>query len=183
VSALRAAALLVSITALATACGGGATSSTNGTTTPQPQASRHGVDDEEDDDSQCTPLDPAADPTAAPPDVRRAPRHARRSLSGLAWCVLRPGTGTEHPTAADQVTVHYSGWTTDGHLFDSSHSRGEPASFGLGQVIAGWTEGVQLMTVGEVRRFWIPARLAYGDSGSGPHGLLVFDVELLSIDR
>lgn len=181
-SALRFVALLLSITALATACGGGAASSTNGSATTTPQrASRDG--DDEDDDSQCTPLDPSADPTAAPPDVRRAPRHARHSLSGLAWCVLRPGTGNDHPTAADQVTVHYSGWTTDGHLFDSSHSRGEPASFGLSQVIAGWTEGVQLMTVGEVRRFWIPARLAYGDSGSGPHGLLVFDVELISIDR
>ena len=79
--------------------------------------------------------------------------------------------------------MHYSGWTTDGQLFDSSVMRGEPASFGLFQVIAGWTEGVQLMVEGEKRRFWIPAKLAYGENpqGGAPAGMLVFDVELLKI--
>ena len=81
------------------------------------------------------------------------------------------------------MTVHYSGWTTDGKLFDSSVKRGSPASFPLNRVIKGWTEGLQLMEVGEKRRFWIPADLAYGNSPGGgrPGGLLVFDVELLSI--
>jgi FKBP-type peptidyl-prolyl cis-trans isomerase len=90
-----------------------------------------------------------------------------------------------HPKASDTVTVHYSGWTTAGKLFDSSVTRGEPASFGLNQVIKGWTEGVQLMVTGEKRRFWIPAKLAYGENpgGGAPGGTLVFDVELLEIGK
>ena len=79
------------------------------------------------------------------------------------------------------MTVHYSGWTTDGKLFDSSVVRGEPTTFGLNQVIAGWTEGVQLMVVGEKRRFWIPERLAYKGAKGAPKGMLVFDVELIEI--
>lgn len=105
--------------------------------------------------------------------------------SGLASRVLKAGEGEKHPTKADMVTVHYSGWTTDEQMFDSSVMRGQPASFGLGQVIPGWTEGVQLMVEGETRRFWIPTKLAYGDNppGGAPAGMLVFDVELLKIDR
>jgi peptidylprolyl isomerase len=98
--------------------------------------------------------------------------------------VLRPGTGTEHPTASSRVRVHYTGWMTDGTMFDSSITRGEPAEFPLGGVIAGWTEGLQLMVVGEQRRFWIPGNLAYGETPRRPgmpHGTLVFDVELLGI--
>ena len=78
------------------------------------------------------------------------------------------------------MTVHYSGWTTDGKLFDSSLMRGQTASFGLGDVIEGWTEGLQLMVPGEKTRFWIPERLAYKGQANGPKGMLVFDVELLS---
>ena len=87
------------------------------------------------------------------------------------------------PKASDTVNVHYSGWTTKGELFDSSVARGEPISFPLGRVIPGWTEGVQLMVVGEKRRFWIPADLAYGENPGGgrPGGMLVFEVELLDI--
>ena len=77
--------------------------------------------------------------------------------------------------------MHYTGWTTDGKMFDSSVARGEPASFGLKQVISGWTEGVQMMVVGEKRRFWIPARLAY-EGKDGPQGTLVFDIELIKIE-
>jgi peptidylprolyl isomerase len=80
--------------------------------------------------------------------------------------------------------VHYSGWTTDGQMFDSSVTRGQPASFPLDRVIAGWTEGLQLMVVGEKTRFWIPGKLAYGDTPErpgAPAGTLVFDVELLQI--
>ena len=82
------------------------------------------------------------------------------------------------------MKVHYSGWTTDGKMFDSSVTRGEPAEFPLNGVIKGWTEGVQLMVAGEKRRFWIPEGLAYGPAipGSGrPGGMLVFDIELLEI--
>jgi FKBP-type peptidyl-prolyl cis-trans isomerase len=123
--------------------------------------------------------------TETPPDVSAVPEDAQVTPSGLASRVLKAGTGTEHPAAADTVTVHYSGWTTDGKLFDSSVRRGRPASFPLNRVIKGWTEGLQLMVVGETRRFWIPAGLAYGENPGGgrPGGLLVFDVELLGIDK
>jgi peptidylprolyl isomerase len=129
-----------------------------------------------------TPPNPGDIP--APPDVKAPPADAEKTPSGLASKVLTPGTGKEHPTAADTVEVHYTGWqSSDGHMFDSSVKRGQPARFPLGHVIKGWTEGVQLMTVGEKRRFWIPGNLAYGDVGGGgrPSGMLVFDVELLSI--
>ena len=120
----------------------------------------------------------------APPDVAAPPADAERSASGLAWKVLQPGTGTRHPRPNSEVTVHYTGGTTDGEEFDSSVSRGEPASFPLNRVIPGWTEGVQMMVEGEKRRFWIPASLAYGDSpgGGAPAGMLVFDIELIRID-
>lgn len=119
-----------------------------------------------------------------PADVAAAPADAVKTATGLASKVLKAGTGDKKPTAADTVTVHYSGWTTDGKMFDSSITRGEPASFPLGQVIAGWTEGLQLMVAGEKRRFWIPEDLAYGPvvPGSGrPGGMLCFDVELIGI--
>jgi peptidylprolyl isomerase len=95
--------------------------------------------------------------------------------------VLRPGTGTEHPKRRNQVVVHYSGWTTDGRMFDSSVLRGQTAQFGLDGVIAGWTEGLQLMVPGEKTRFWIPGKLAYGREKGKPQGMLVFDIELIEI--
>jgi len=116
----------------------------------------------------------------APADVASPPADAKKTASGLATKVLQPGTGKDHPTAEDQVTVHYTGWTTDGKMFDSSVSRGQPASFPLNRVIAGWTEGVQLMVVGEKRRLWIPEALAYKGVDGRPKGMLVFEVELLS---
>jgi len=123
-------------------------------------------------------------PPATPDDVKAAPKTAKKTESGLAYRVLKAGTGKIHPTASNRVTVHYSGWTTDGKLFDSSVARGEPATFSLGGVIKGWTEGVQLMVVGEKTRFWIPGALAYGDTPKrpgAPAGMLVFDIELLNI--
>ena len=120
---------------------------------------------------------------AAPDDVAAVPADAETTASGLASRVLEAGTGTEHPAPTSRVVVHYTGWTTDGRMFDSSVVRGQPALFPLNGVIRGWTEGVQLMVVGEKRRFWIPANLAYGNNPGGgrPGGLLVFDVELLDI--
>ncbi len=120
-------------------------------------------------------------PTQAPPDVKAAPSDAKRTSSGLAYKVVTPGKGTRKPTSRSSVTVHYSGWTTDGKLFDSSVTRGQPATFPLDGVIAGWTEGVQLMVEGEKTRFWIPESLAYRGQ-SPPYGMLVFDVELLKIN-
>jgi peptidylprolyl isomerase len=96
--------------------------------------------------------------------------------------VLQPGTGTRHPRPTDRVTVHYTGWTTDGTMFDSSVARGEPSTFGVDRVIAGWSQGLQLMVEGEKRRFWIPESLAYQGQPGQPAGMLVFDVELLRIN-
>jgi peptidylprolyl isomerase len=126
----------------------------------------------------------AAQDLPAPDDVAAAPADAETTASGLAHKVIQAGTGTEHPGPTTNVTVHYTGWLTNGTMFDSSVTRGEPIQFPLNGVIAGWTEGVQLMVVGEKRRFWIPANLGYGDRGAAggliPAGaMLVFDVELL----
>ena len=122
------------------------------------------------------------DPLKAPADVAAAPADAQTTPSGLASKVLRVGLGPK-PTLASTVSVHYAGWTTDGELFDSSFKRGEPLQFRLHQVIAGWTEGLQLMNVGEKRRFWIPGRLAYDnlEVPGAPKGTLVFDIELLAV--
>jgi peptidylprolyl isomerase len=117
----------------------------------------------------------------APPDVASPPADAVRTPTGLASKVISPGTGTRHPRPNSTVRVHYTGWTTDGKMFDSSVARGEPISFSLAEVIPGWTEGVQMMVEGEKRRFWIPASLAY-EGRQGPQGMLVFDIELLRIE-
>jgi peptidylprolyl isomerase len=129
---------------------------------------------------------PATEPAApgdvpAPPDVAAPPADAQKTASGLAYKVQSPGTGTAHPAAQDTVEVNYTGWTTDGKMFDSSTKRGKPAKFPLKNVIPGWTEGLQLMVVGQKTRFWIPEELAYKGKPGKPAGMLVFDVELLSI--
>src|ERR1700710_2120354 len=131
--------------------------------------------------SAAAPAAPTAIP--APADVAAPPADAQATASGLASKVLTPGTGTDHPVATDLVKVDYTGWTTDGKMFDSSVARGGPAVFPLGRVIAGWTEGVQLMVVGEKRRFWIPAKLAYEGKTGKPQGMLVFEIEVLDIRR
>jgi len=108
------------------------------------------------------------------------------TASGMQYKVLTAGTGTVHPKATDKVKVHYHGTLLDNTIFDSSVDRGTPLSFGLNQVIPGWTEGVQLMVVGEKTRFFIPANLAYGNRSSGKiegGSLLIFDVELLGINE
>ncbi len=125
-------------------------------------------------------------PPEVPEDVAAPPATARKTKSGLAYRVLTKGTGKVHPKETDRVQVHYSGWTTDGKMFDSSIMRNRPASFSLNGVIKGWTEGVQLMVVGEKTRFWIPADLAYGETPrrpGAPSGQLTFDIELLDIQK
>jgi len=116
----------------------------------------------------------------APSDVKGPPDDAKKTSTGLAYKVLRPGTGARNPAAWSRVIVHYTGWTTDGKMFDSSVVKGEPLTFGLDGVIPGWTEGLQLMYEGEKSRFWIPEKLAY-QGKSAPYGTLVFDVELIKI--
>lgn len=129
----------------------------------------------------AAPKETSVDPTKAPEDVQRPPADAKRTGTGLSYKILKPGTGARHPEATSSVTVHYSGWTSDGKLFDSSYANHEPVTFRLNRVIPGWTEGVQLMVEGEKRRFWIPEALAY--AGTGPvSGDLVFDIELVKIN-
>ena len=120
----------------------------------------------------------------APPDVAAVPADAIKTASGLASKVLHIGFSNVRPSPRSTVSVHYTGWTPDGKMFDSSITRGEPAAFELNRVIKGWTEGVQLMKVGDKARFWIPGPLAYGDKPTrpgAPAGMLVFDIELLDI--
>ena len=107
------------------------------------------------------------------------------TASGLQYEVLTEGTGPK-PKATDTVTVHYKGTLTNGKVFDSSYERGEPISFPLDRVIKGWTEGLQLMSVGSKYRLTIPSQLGYGAAGAGgvipPNATLVFEVELLKIN-
>lgn len=125
---------------------------------------------------------PAPGPSPeAPADVAAPPADSIKLASGLSYKVIAAGTGTERPGPDSDVTVHYTGWTTDGESFDSSVARGEPATFDVSDVIPGWTEGLQLMVVGETRRLWIPQNLAYKGQAGYPMGMLVFDVELLEI--
>ncbi len=120
----------------------------------------------------------------APEDVAEPPEDALDHGNGLRSKVLLPSLRDPpepSPGPHDTVTVHYTGWTTDGEMFDSSVIRQKPATFPLGQVIQGWQQGIPLMQPGEKRRFWIPAHLAYGDHPRRgmPAGMLVFDVQLL----
>ena len=107
------------------------------------------------------------------------------TASGLQYLVFNEGTGAA-PKATDNVTVHYKGTTIDGKEFDSSYGRGAPATFPLNRVIAGWTEGLQLMKEGAKYRFFIPSNLAYGERGAGrdigPNAALIFDVELIKVN-
>lgn len=134
-------------------------------------------------DNAKTAPEPTAESLPAPADVASPPLDATVLLSGLAYKVLQPGNGEVHPTLTDTVVVHYTGWTTDGAMFDSSVLRGEPAEFPLNRLIEGWQQGIPLMVVGEKARFWIPGALAYDNRNrpDAPKGMLVFDVELLGI--
>jgi peptidylprolyl isomerase len=108
-----------------------------------------------------------------------------QTLSGLQYEVLVKSENTDHPSAKSKVTVHYHGTLIDGTVFDSSVERGETISFGLNQVIKGWTEGVQLMSIGDKFRFYIPSQLAYGNRSTGKiegGAVLIFDVELFEIN-
>ena len=121
------------------------------------------------------------DPPKAPADVAAPPSDATVTASGLAYKVITPGHGKTHPTETGKVEVHYSGWTTDGKMFDSSVTRGRSATFPLNRVIKGWTEAVQLMVEGEKTIFWIPESLAYEGKPGKPMGMLVFEIELIAI--
>ena len=132
----------------------------------------------------CTTVAAAAQSTKQvppPANVQKPPANAVKTAFTINSVVLKPGTGKVRPGPKDTVTVHYTGWTTDGKTFDTT-SGGEPATFPLNEVITGWTEGLQLMVEGETRRFWIPEQLAYRGRRE-PYGTLVFDIELISVQQ
>jgi len=123
------------------------------------------------------------EPPPTPPDVAKPPDGVKKTAKGVFYRLVKAGPGKDprHPEATNTVKVNYTGWTTDGRMFDSSALRGEPATFSLGGVIAGWTDGIPVMTIGDHVRFWIPEELAYKGAAGKPAGMLVFDVELLEI--
>jgi FKBP-type peptidyl-prolyl cis-trans isomerase len=133
-------------------------------------------------DVELLEIEDRAQPPAAPADVAAPPKDAKKTEKGVFYKVLQPGTGKDHPVETSTVKVHYTGWTTDGKMFDSSVARGEPISFPLNRVIPGWTDALQTMVVGQKMRVWIPKELAYNDMPGRPPGMLVFDVELLGIE-
>lgn len=127
---------------------------------------------------------PGSAPPSVPPDLSPVPRDAKRTRSGLAYRILQHGTGAHHPQAESTVAVHYTGWRTDGHIYNGTVDRSAPALLALASTQPGWRESVRLMVVGDKGRFWIPNRLL----GTGPavpsaarDGMLVFDIELLAI--
>ena len=124
------------------------------------------------------------DPVAAPADVAAPPADAIRTGSGLAYRILKAGEGGDKPGASSTIVIHYTGWTGDGRVFDSSVLRDQQAVFPLAQLIPGWQEGVRLMSRGDTYRFWIPGHLAYdGDPNpQSPKGMLVFDVTLFDFE-
>lgn len=135
------------------------------------------------------PTQPGSDTGAAPAATASATAaigETKTTASGLKYQVLKQGSGTASPKASDSVKVHYHGTLLNGTVFDSSVQRGEPISFRLNQVIPGWTEGLQLMKVGDKFKFEIPANLAYGERSPSPqippNSTLVFEVELLGIE-
>jgi peptidylprolyl isomerase len=120
----------------------------------------------------------------APADLAGPPASAVRTPSGLAYVVLAPGGGVERPSLGSKVRVEFSGWTRDGTLFGTTSTAGRPAVFSMSDVIAGWREALPSMAVGEKRRLWVPAALAYGEKPRRglPAGDLVYDVELVGLE-
>jgi FKBP-type peptidyl-prolyl cis-trans isomerase len=126
---------------------------------------------------------PKVEPPAAPKDVVAPPNDVKKTVKGVSYRLLKAGKSSAKPAATDSVVVQYTGWTVDGKMFDSSRVGDEPATVSLTAVIAGWTDGIQMMSIGDSMRFWIPAELAYRGEAGKPKGMLVFDIELLDIKR
>ena len=153
---------------------------------PAPIAESQETSIESDSSRKMSSAPDQVHPTAAPLNVAKAPPEAKVTKSGLAYQVIRSTTKKDHATSDDAVVVHYAGWTKNGKLFDSSIGRGAPAIFQIRTVVKGLSEGLQLMSPGEKRRFWLPAHLAYGEkpqNDGAPAGQLTFDVELHEIIR
>lgn len=124
---------------------------------------------------------PASEPPATPKDVKAPPPGTAKTAKGVAYRVLKAGPGGPKPSATDTVSVHYTGWTTDGKMFDTSKIGEGPAAFSLQGVMPGWTEAFPVMSVGDQMRFWIPEELAFKGAPGKPQGTLVYDVELVEI--
>ncbi len=135
---------------------------------------------EAEDPNAAAPAQPAAQKIPPPPDVAAPPADAKKSPRGAFYKLMKSVPGSPHPKPSDTITFDYTGWTTDGQMFDSSKVRGQPLEFPLPRLIPGWIDVIPLLGVGESARLWIPKELAYPD-GSGPQGMLVFDFELLAI--
>ena len=123
----------------------------------------------------------ANDPPPAPSDVGKPPPDAQKTAKGVFYKVIKAGPGGAKPKSTEVVKLNYTGWTTDGRMFDSSLLRAQPAEFSLMGVMAGWTDAIPTMSVGDHTRFWVPAELAYKGAPNRPQGMLVFDIELLEI--
>jgi peptidylprolyl isomerase len=134
-------------------------------------------------DLELIEVERSAAPPPVPKDVGAAPSTATRTASGLACRVLKRGRGKRHPSGASRVRVHFTGWTTDGRMFDSSVTRGKPESVLVSQGPWGWSEALQQMVEGEEARCWVPEALAHAGSSEAPPGMLIFDLELLAIER
>ena len=147
---------------------------------PQPKPRPEPTPEPESDKPEAPRVETRPMPIPAPDDVRKPPKDALSTEAGVRYKVLRKGEGKDNPTSSSAVTVHYTGWTTDGKMFDSSYKGGEPSQFRVDGVIAGWTDGLQYMVVGDEMRFWIPESMAYKGKPGRPAGMLVFDVELLA---
>jgi FKBP-type peptidyl-prolyl cis-trans isomerase len=126
-------------------------------------------------------IDKGPEAPPVPPDVAKPPGDAQKTAKGVFYKVLKAGAGGPHPKPTESVKANYSGWTTDGRIFDTSLLHGGPTQFSLQGVIAGWTDAIPLMSIGDKYRLWIPEQLAYKGQPGQPQGMLVFDVELTEI--
>lgn len=136
---------------------------------------------EQETQESTAPEAPEVDVTP-PADVAHIPEDATMTPSGVAIRFIKEGDGENYPMLSDDITIHYTGWTTDGEMFDSSRVRGEPATFPLGRLIQGWQKALPLMSKGSRALIWIPGPLAYDYPGARegtPKGMLVFDIELI----
>lgn len=128
----------------------------------------------------CTPSRAEPRGTVAPVDVAAPPADAIKTESGLQFRILVQGSGGRHPGTQSRVTVHYTGWTTDGTIVEGAPLDGPPATIDLADRNPGWREAVRMMVAGEKRRYWIPGSLANAGQSGKPQGMLVYDIELLS---